>query len=642
MAHSSEESDSHESESKSESELSDSEIQVHSEKIYAKLKAKEIKVRKRGKYRCPFCPGKKIKTNYHHKDLLQHSKGLSISNKHKPKTKSKHQALAKYLENDLKDPKLSLQLVKMEPTPTQSTNEEKFVYPWKGILVNVPIVYKNRKYESPNPNQVKDILSPFKPLDFYPLTDQKGHLGKCIVDFGTEWSGFHNAVSFENHFKSKGRGRDGYRETKEKKKREICGWMAKEEDYNGWSQPVSDHLREIGELKSVDDVMKDHERKVSTRVNNLVVQMEQTNEEVKKMEYKYNVTEMKMQHINEQKDFLTQTYNDEMKKIQEQSRMNIERCISENLNLTAELELKRNELEARNKLVDIMDSHKKFNEKNKMESLEKAEMEQQKADEEVLKLVEEQKMEKEEALQKILQLEKQLDAKQKLELEMEKLKGQINVMKHMRQGDDNSSDMDEKIKKLEEELKEKEEEKEEIDELNQVLLAKERESNDQLQEARKLMIQEMPDLLGKSANATIVIKRMGELDAKIFQKVYRQKYASKEEADLEALKVCTKWQDEELMNPNWHPFKVEVIDGKEQEVVKEDDEKLIELRENYGKEIYDAVLTALKEMNEYNPSGRYVVSELWNRKAGRKASTKEVCKYMLNNWKASKGRKRFP
>lgn len=93
--------------------------------------------------------------------------------------------------------------------------------------------------------------------------------------------------------------------------------------------------------------------------------------------------------------------------------------------------------------------------------------------------------EKEELHKKIILLEKQLDAKQAVELEIERLKGQLNVMKHIG-GDD--LEVIKKVEDIHKTLREKEEELDDLESLNQTLVVQERKSNDELQDARKELI----------------------------------------------------------------------------------------------------------------------------------------------------------
>ncbi|KAE9463539.1 hypothetical protein C3L33_04554, partial [Rhododendron williamsianum] len=73
-----------------------------------------------------------------------------------------------------------------------------------------------------------------------------------------------------------------------------------------------------------------------------------------------------------------------------------------------------------------------------------------------------------------------------------------------------------------------------------------------------------------------------------------------------------------------------------QEVINEEDEKLNGLKGEFGDEVYEAVTTALTEINEYNPSGRCVLPELWNFKEERKATSTEGLSYVLKQWKKHK------
>ncbi|KAB1225962.1 hypothetical protein CJ030_MR1G006670 [Morella rubra] len=181
-------------------------------------------------------------------------------------------------------------------------------------------------------------------------------------------------------------------------------------------------------------------------------------------------------------------------------------------------------------------------------------------------------------------------------------------------------------------LNEKEEELARMEELNQTLIVKERKTNDELQEARKELINGLREA---TARANIGIKIMGELDTKPFFAATKRKF-SKEEADEKALEQCSQWEDY-LRDPSWHPFKI-IVDkaGNAKEVVDEEDEKLKNLKNEFDDEVYEAVTRALKEMNEYNPSGRYLVPEIWNFKVGRKATLKEGVIHLLTKWKRSR------
>ncbi|KAH6804480.1 XH/XS domain-containing protein [Perilla frutescens var. frutescens] len=63
-----------------------------------------------------------------------------------------------------------------------------------------------------------------------------------------------------------------------------------------------------------------------------------------------------------------------------------------------------------------------------------------------MRLAEEQKKQKEELHKKIINLEKQLDAKQAVQLEIEQLRGKMNVMKHM--GDEEDLEVLNKVELL--------------------------------------------------------------------------------------------------------------------------------------------------------------------------------------------------
>ena len=64
-----------------------------------------------------------------------------------------------------------------------------------------------------------------------------------------------------------------------------------------------------------------------------------------------------------------------------------------------------------------------------------------------------------------------------------------------------------------------------------------------------------------------------------------------------------------------------------------------ELKDEVGEEVTNVVTTVMTELNEYNPSGRYAVPELWNFKDDRRATLGEGIGYLVNIWRLHRNKK---
>ncbi|CAN6242288.1 unnamed protein product [Urochloa humidicola] len=107
--------------------------------------------------------------------------------------------------------------------------------------------------------------------------------------------------------------------------------------------------------------------------------------------------------------------------------------------------------------------------------------------------------------------EHQLNALQKLEMEIKEMKVKLEAMSCNSDCIDSASEK--KIHELNKMLQEKMDEMDFIESSNQILVTKERKSNDELQEIRTELINDLLEHGG--ARAHIGIKRMGELDPKL-------------------------------------------------------------------------------------------------------------------------------
>ncbi|KAB1217858.1 hypothetical protein CJ030_MR3G014732 [Morella rubra] len=628
--------------SEEDTDISESEMDEYKDKSYEDLKNGNHNLKNLNEtFTCPYCP-KKRKQDYLYKDLLQHASGVgkSTSEKRSAKEKANHLALVKYLEKDLAGP--SKPVAEGDP-PIVCDHAEKIVWPWTGIVVNIPTKrVEEGRHVGQSGSKLRDELRSrgFNPIRVHPLWNFRGHSGSAVVEFPKDWPGLHNAMSFERAYEADHHGKkDWY--AKNSQKSGLYAWVARADDYSS-TGIVGDHLRKIGDIRTISEIMEEEARKQDKLISNLTNTIEQKNMHLKEMEERCSQTSLSLRNLVEEKDKLLQAYNEDIRKTQLSARDHFQRIFNDHEKIKLQLESQKKELELRGIELEKRDSHNESERRKLAEeieenairnsSLELASWEQLKADENVLKLAEDQKRQKEKLHNRIIQLEKQLDAKQALELEIEQLRGALNVMKHIGDdGDDGDVEVLENIDAILKQLREKEGELGDLESLNQTLIVMERKSNDELQEARKELINGLKEI---ATDGYIGVKRMGELDEKPFHEVMKRNY-NEEEADERASVLCSLWQ-EYMRDSEWHPFKAIMVEGKRQQVIDDEDEKLKTLRNELGDEVYKAVATALTEINEYNPSGQYITAELWNYGEGRRATLKEGVEYLLQHWQVTK------
>ncbi|XP_031114428.1 protein INVOLVED IN DE NOVO 2-like isoform X1 [Ipomoea triloba] len=439
-------------------------------------------------------------------------------------------------------------------------------------------------------------------------------------------------MAFAREFELDKHGKqEWYSSLKDESDDNLYAWIAGKEEYDS-NSIVGNYLRRNGDLKTISEIQNESRRENSQLFSNLINELESKYKECEEMEKMISKTEVVMVNVMKEKEEMLAMQNKEWEMICQEACKQVETILSEQETSKQQLDDHKNNLKLRE---DEIRQREKLNESEKMkldfqkEMNERAILAQKKAYETMMKLADEQKREMEHALEKIIALERELDRKQALELEIEKLKGSIEVRRHMNEEGDLAAKN--KLASIEEELKEKQGELYYLESMNNELIVKNRHDNDQVQEARKEMINGLKD-----SRANICVKRMGELDSKPFIRAAKLKYP-KEEASDKALELCTLW-DYHLRDPHWYPIKVIKNGGKDVWVINEEDEKLVGLKNECGDEVYNAVTTALMELNEYNSSRRFPVPELWNTKEKRRAELKEGVDQILKQLRSLKNR----
>ncbi|KAF3595744.1 hypothetical protein DY000_02020232 [Brassica cretica] len=568
----------------------ESEESDYSEKPYKQLRDGELKVKQKEEtFKCPFCPEKK-KQRY--KELL-----VAKSTTRNCKQKANHLALSKYLHKELAgdaEPVISLSKQKQAAV----VNDDMYVWPWMGIVISPLRGNDDDKSLLLDSAYWLRKLARFNPLEVKTL-----------------WVEEDSAVAVIPRFNG---GMDGFKSLR----RSLMSSGAAGRTGGGSSSRLM-----AGRLRSFSDISKEEMQKSDNVAYDLDDKIYMMNEDYNEVQFKYKEETISLQRLLMEKHTLDQTYKQETKRMQEFSQRNIDRILREKEMLNKKLEYRMKGLDAWSKELD---------KKQALTELERLTLEEEGNNNSCVLCFpgllmiffgcDRTMLKKEEALNKILQLEKELNSKQQLQMEIQELKGKLQVMKHHRE-DEDDEDVKKKMKEMNEELGDKCSELQDLEDTNSALMIKERQSNDEIQEARQELITGLIGMLSGD-RTNIRIKRLGELDEKPFLKACKERFKG-EEAEVQSLK-----------DSGWYPFKHVGTEDKMKEVVDEEDEQLKKLREEWGAQVLEAVKTALEELNEYNPSGRYSVPALWNFKEKRKATLKEVIEYMTLQIKNLKSLKR--
>lgn len=298
--------------SEEDTDISESEIEEYEDKSLEELKSGNHKVKVSNEtFTCPYCP-KKRKRDYQYKEILQHASGVGSgsSKKRSIRDKANHLALAKYLEKEV-----SVNVGPSQPTTEVDSladhdGDEMFVWPWIGIVVNIPTEIKDGRCVGKSGSNLRDELTErgFNPVRVRPLWNYMGHSGTALVEFHKDWFGFNNAMSFEKAYEGNHHGRRDWMASNAKRSG-LFGWVARADDYKS-DGIIGENLRKIGDIRTISDIIEEEARKTSKLVDNLTNVIETKKMHLEEMKSKFKETESSLSLLVDEKDKLHQAYNE--------------------------------------------------------------------------------------------------------------------------------------------------------------------------------------------------------------------------------------------------------------------------------------------------------------------------------------------
>ncbi|CAM6101024.1 unnamed protein product [Calypogeia fissa] len=666
------------------------EIMKYEEETMANLRGKKLIVQNPdGTLRCPLSPSRK-KQAYAYKDLLQHATAVA-SGKRGPEAAGNHSALKKFLESDLASlaspaPERLLK-VKKEELPLRRHAVDMLVCPWSVVVYNIDNSRRDpTKVETQiglGKSELNIYFADFKPEKIHVLWGPQGHLGMCVLHFGRDLSGFKDAQALENSFLDKEHGlRDHERRLASGNLgKEFYGWIAREDDLNGrfgrQGEEIGKYLRKVGNLKDIEMVGDEIRRMHEQQVRQLAVTVSEKNKESEVLKTQMEIIRRTSEAEREQ---LEESHKLELEAIQIKARNSEEEYNRATLESHRNLEKREAELSQRDKELREKESHltsaaeKSILQNQLMENLNLREMLSkqqgilqeksaekirlvQKHEGETMKLFE---LAQKEAL-KLAKRQKNEMEKQQLHtiIETEKLfdKLTINPTVNKDTGHDSQTQGQEELerKRRFEEMERKLEELESSHEFNEetisVLIRKERDSTDEIVDARQMAVQVLQDLKdeakalieaalkkkfdlekrkqpSKQPQARVAVKMVGSIDETPWISAFQKKHRNDPDWGLKMKTKFSKWE-KLIRNSAFQPLKtVEIGNDKWEMQIDHENTQLSALKKELGGEVYDSVTTALLELEEFNASGRYPVPVAWNFEKFKKASLKETVAYL--------------
>lgn len=190
--------------------------------------------------------------------------------------------------------------------------DEKIVWPWRGIVVNVPTKkIPDGGIVGESGSKLRNELRSrgINATKVFPLWNFRGHSGIAVVEFDKGWSGLNDAMSFERAYEADHHGHTDWLKEEPSPKTGLYAWVARAEDYNS-SSIVGDHLQKSGDLKTISEILNEEALKQDLLVSSLTNTFEEKNKKLRKFKGLCTETSNKVDKLMAENDKLQKSYRE--------------------------------------------------------------------------------------------------------------------------------------------------------------------------------------------------------------------------------------------------------------------------------------------------------------------------------------------